>query len=87
MSTYIWQPFKDESGSSSTGKLTVWCEDILCDNFKILNETVASTLENNYGEEVQETVKFIRMMNKFFDCLNVTNTATGLFSSKGMFQL
>jgi len=49
---------------------------------QVLSETVASSLEENYGEEVQETVKFIRMMDKFFDCLNVSNAVTGFHSLK-----
>ena len=29
---------------------------------------MAKSLEENYGEEVQETVKFVKMIDKFFDC-------------------
>ena len=36
-----------------------------------LSETVASAMEHDGGEEVSATVKFIWMMDKFFDCLNV----------------
>jgi len=55
---------------------------IMLNYIKVLSETVASALESNYGEEVQETVKFIRMMDKFFDCFNVTNNTTGYHSLK-----
>lgn len=30
-----------------------------------------------YDELVEETVKFVRIMNKFFDCLNVRNFYEG----------
>ena len=29
------------------------------------------------GDEVTETVRFIEMFDKFFDCLNVNNFTTG----------
>ena len=29
------------------------------------------------GDDVVETVRFITMMDKFFDCLNVNNFSTG----------
>lgn len=32
-----------------------------------------------YGDEVGETVTFIEMMDKFFDCLNVRNNHEGRF--------
>lgn len=35
-----------------------------------------------YGEEVRETVKFIEMMDKLFDCLNVTNLVNGKHKRK-----
>ena len=39
-------------------------------------------LKKAYGDEVRETVKFIEMMDKFFDCLNVTNLVTGKHKRK-----
>jgi hypothetical protein len=44
---------------------------------QILSGTVANALEEYYGEEVSETVQFIRIFNKFFDCLNVRNILEG----------
>ena len=43
----------------------------------MLSESVAKALELTGGEEVTETVKFIKMMDHFFDCLNVNNFHTG----------
>ena len=40
---------------------------------KVHSEQVANGIERVGGDEVKETVKFVRMMDKFFDCLNVTN--------------
>lgn len=42
-----------------------------------MSESVACALEHTGGKEVEETVKFIRMIDKFFDSLNVTNLVTG----------
>lgn len=44
---------------------------------QILSGTVANALEEFYGENVSETVHFIRTFNKFFDCLNVRNLLEG----------
>ena len=41
-----------------------------------MSESVACALEHTDGKEVEETVQFIRMINKFFDSLNVTNLVT-----------
>ena len=43
----------------------------------MLSESVAKALELTGGEEVTETVKFIKMMDHFFDSLNVNNFHTG----------
>ena len=40
---------------------------------KVLSESVASALQFLGKEETQETHKFIRQMDLFFDCLNVKN--------------
>ena len=42
-----------------------------------MSESVACALEHTGGKEVEETVKFIRMIDKFFDTLNVTNLVNG----------
>ena len=39
----------------------------------MLSESVASALQFMDREETQETYKFIRTMDLFFDCLNVKN--------------
>lgn len=44
---------------------------------QVLSASVANALEKEYGEEVAETVKFIRHMNRFFDCLNTRNLYEG----------
>jgi hypothetical protein len=44
---------------------------------QVLSSTVANALELMYDSRVQETVKFIRHMDKFFDCLNSRNLGEG----------
>ncbi|XP_078339128.1 uncharacterized protein LOC111100775 [Crassostrea virginica] len=44
---------------------------------QVLSETVANSLEMLFDDSVSETVTFIRMMNKFFDCLNVRSPYEG----------
>ena len=43
---------------------------------------MANGIEHVGGKEVEETVKFVRMMDKFFDCLNVTNLSSGKHNRK-----
>jgi len=43
---------------------------------------VANGIERVGGDEVTETVKFVRMMDKFFDCLNVRNLTSGKHHKK-----
>jgi len=38
---------------------------------------VANALEHTGGDKVKETVKFVRMIDKFFDCLNVNSFTHG----------
>ena len=40
---------------------------------EIMSEKVACALERYVGPHTSETVKFIRIMNKFFDCMNTRN--------------
>lgn len=40
---------------------------------QVLSDTVANALEELYGDQVVETVRFIRHMNKFFDSMNTRN--------------
>jgi len=44
---------------------------------QVLSLTVANALEHCYGPSVQATVGFIRMMDKWFDVLNVKNLYEG----------
>ena len=55
--------------------------------FKAVSEKVANALERTGGDEVSETVRFIRMMDKFFDCLNVTNFSSGTRKKKPFQEL
>ena len=50
--------------------------------FKVLSEQVANALERTDRDEVSETVKFVRYMDKFFDSLNVTNFNAGYHKRK-----
>ena len=49
---------------------------------QVLSESVANALERTGGNEVSETVKFVRNMDRFFDCLNVSNFTTGYHKRK-----
>ena len=42
-----------------------------------MSETVANALVDSGDKGAEETAKFIRMIDKFFDSLNVTNLVTG----------
>ena len=42
-----------------------------------MSETVANALVDSGDKGAEETIKFIRMMDKFFDSLNVTNLVNG----------
>lgn len=44
---------------------------------QILSSSVANALELMYGDNVSETINFIRNMNRFFDCMNVRNLFEG----------
>ena len=44
---------------------------------QVLSSTVANALEHCFGTHVQATVLFIRMMNKWFDVMNVKNLHEG----------
>ena len=48
----------------------------------MLSESVAKAMELTGGPVVSETVKFITMMDKFFDCLNVDNYSSGFTQRK-----
>lgn len=44
---------------------------------QVLSDSVANALEDLYGEEVSETILFIRTMNNFFDILNIRSLQEG----------
>lgn len=48
----------------------------------MLSESVAKAMELTGGPVVSETVKFITMMDTFFDCLNVDNYSSGFTQRK-----
>ena len=45
---------------------------------QVLCETVSKALEHSGGDKASETAKFVRMMDQFFDCLNVMNLTNGM---------
>ena len=54
--------------------------------FKVLSEQVAHALDRTDRDDVSETVKFVRYMDKFFDCLKVTNFNTGYHKRESVFR-
>jgi len=53
--------------------------------FQAHSSTVAKALEDTGGDEVTDTVRFMTMVDKFFDCLNVNSITSGK-TSKKVFQ-
>ena len=49
---------------------------------QVMSESVASALEVLDRESTQETRVFIRMIDRFFDCLNVSTPMTGQLKRK-----
>ncbi|VDH96810.1 Hypothetical predicted protein [Mytilus galloprovincialis] len=49
---------------------------------QILSSSVANALQLKGNPETESTQLFIRMFDKFFDCLNVSNTKSGIFQRK-----
>ena len=78
---------KDESQSSCSSKLngTYTC---FCYNnsyaciLQVLSETVASALQVLTKGDTVETRLFIRMTDRFFDCLNVKSPRQGILERK-----
>ena len=44
---------------------------------QVLSGTVSKALELVVGEKAKETVRFVSMMDKFFDCLNSSSLSAG----------
>ena len=53
---------------------------------QVLSSTVADALSLLDKDETTETRRFIRMMDTFFDCLNVCNTVDAKTRRKENFQ-
>ncbi|KAL5516725.1 hypothetical protein EMCRGX_G002131 [Ephydatia muelleri] len=53
---------------------------------QLLSETVAKALVLSGDPAVQETAKFVTMLDKFFDSLNVFNYTLGVNKRKGVFM-
>lgn len=81
---------KNESVSRSRSKYTLHFAEntLLAGNIiavilvQVLSESVASALTFLDDDRTQETRKFIRMMDSFFDCLNVKSPKEGVFKRK-----
>ena len=54
--------------------------------FKVMSETVSKALRLTGGEEVTETALFIEMVDKMFDCLNVSSISKGKLKRKPFVQ-
>ena len=53
---------------------------------QVLSESVSKALQLTGGEEASETARFVGMMDRFFDAVNVHNYSHGVHSRK-MFQM
>ena len=53
-----------------------------CWILKVLSGSVSNALKLTGGEDATETSKFVDMMDKFFDALNVHNYHHGIYSLK-----
>ena len=49
---------------------------------QVFSKTVSKALELTGGEEAPETARFVGMVDKFFDALNVHNYTHGVHSRK-----
>lgn len=76
---------EDESQSSCSSKLNGTCFSYItyaCIMLWVLSETVASALQILTKDDTVETRLFIRMMDRFFDCLNVKSPRQGILERK-----
>ena len=48
----------------------------------MLSESVSNALTLTGGSTVEETAKFVNLMDKFFDCMNVHNFSHGVQARK-----
>jgi len=49
---------------------------------QLLSEQVANGLDYTKKDDITETAKFVRYIDKFFDCFNVSNWNTGYHKRK-----
>lgn len=49
---------------------------------QVLSESVSKALQLTGGDEAVETARFVNMMDKFFDALNVHNYTHGIHARK-----
>ena len=61
-------------------QLTRYCNYIFCG--QVLSESVSKALQLSVGSEASETAKFVGMMDKLFDLLNVHNYTHGVHARK-----
>ena len=54
--------------------------------FKVMSETVSKALRLTRDEEVAETALFIEMVDKMFECLNVSSLSKGKMKHKPFVQ-
>ena len=55
---------------------------LLFHKLQVLSDSVSKALQLTGGEEASETAKFVGMVDKFFDALNVHNYTHGIHSRK-----
>ena len=51
-------------------------------SIQVLSNSVSKALVLTYNPDVSETARFMEMMDKLFDCLNVTNFTAGKHARK-----
>lgn len=49
---------------------------------QVMSERVAAALDQTKKDDVTETAKFVRYIDRFFDCFNVSNWNTGYYKRK-----
>ena len=52
----------------------------------MMSETVAKAINLMEGDKPKETVKFIEMVDKLFDCMNVSSLCRGRLKRKSFAQ-
>ena len=60
---------------------TISCP-LISDFLKVLSSSVAHCMEHMGDSDMEETIRFVRFFDRFFDCLNVSNLTKGRKSLK-----